>query len=198
MQYCRGVRKETYSNVELVVTSEILKMLLSVPLIFLFPEGGSHTAAGPGSLPGHSSTLATRRSPWSLCLRLYNLLKNSKKVIVLVVLYAISNLCGLTAVEYIGAPVFTVMCQMKIFTTAAFGVLLLKKSYSSAKWRALLLLIIGCLMVSSPILKSLSSDNTEGGDMYGHTVYEQMTGLVAVTIQVLTAFKIFLALYVAT
>ena len=169
---------------ELVVASEMMKMVLSVPLIFWLPDATSLTAQG---LPGPS--LAAKRSPWFWVHRLYSLLRNSRKVLVLVVLYPISNICGLTAVEFIGAPMFTVMCQMKIFTTAAFGVLLLRKVYSSAKWRALLLLVIGCLMVSSPILKSLSSSSSSSGaeeaDMYGHSVYEQTYGLAAVTIQVL-------------
>jgi drug/metabolite transporter (DMT)-like permease len=179
LQYCRGVRKETFSNVESVIMSELIKMCLSVVLMCWLPEASSSPL--PGAPPG------TKRAPWHY--KLLSLLRNSKKVIVLVVLYSVSNLCSLTAVEFIGAPMFTVVCQMKIFTTAAFGVLLLKKTYSAAKWRALLLLVIGCLMVSSPILRALteppsSSGGGGGGDMYGHSLSEQLYGLAAVTLQV--------------
>ena len=176
LQYCRGVRKETFSNVESVMMSEVLKMFLSVLLMCWLPE------ASP--LPGPPGS---KRPPWFH--KLYSLLKNSKKIIVLVVLYSVSNLCALTAVEFIGAPMFTVVCQMKIFTTAAFGVLLLGKAYSSAKWRALLLLVIGCLMVSSPILRAVTepASSSSAEDMYGHSLSEQLYGLAAVTLQVATA-----------
>mmetsp|Transcript_11323 Transcript_11323/g.18437 ORF Transcript_11323/g.18437 Transcript_11323/m.18437 type:complete len:345 (+) Transcript_11323:171-1205(+) len=173
-QYCRGVRKETFSNVEMVVMGETIKMCISVVLT-LWQTDDPHSLPNP----------VIKKPPWYS--RLLSLLMNSKKVIVLVILYSISNICNLTAVEFIGAPMYTVCCQMKIFTTAAFGVLLLGKSYSSAKWRALLLLIIGCLMVSSPILRAVfepdPNQQGERTDMYGHSTYEQLYGLAAVTLQ---------------
>jgi drug/metabolite transporter (DMT)-like permease len=139
VQYCRGVRKETFSNIEIVVMSEILKMCIS-GVLTIFSEAPS---SAPLPVP---SSVQAKKQVWYA--RLLSLLANSRKVLVLVVLYSIANVCGLTAVEFIGAPIYTVCCQMKIFTTAAFGVLLLNKSYSSAKWRALVLLVIGCIMVS--------------------------------------------------
>lgn len=172
LQYCRGVRKETFSNVEMVVVGEVIKMCISAVLTIWHPDSG---LPSPGIVkpPCYSRLLA--------------LLLNSKKIVVLVMLYSVSNLCALTAVEFIGAPMFTVCCQMKIFTTAAFGVLLLGKSYSSAKWRALLLLLIGCLMVSSPILKAVFEPAASGAqDMYGHSAEEQFKGLAAVTLQVMS------------
>lgn len=172
-QYCRGERKEKFSNVEMIIVGEVIKMCVSVVLTLWQPQA---------TLP-HPTTVQKKPTWYN---KLITLLMNSKKVIVLVVLYAVSNICSLTAVEYIGAPMFTVCCQMKIFTTAAFGVLILGKSYSSAKWRALLLLIIGCLMVSSPILKAVFEPDSSGAQtsMYGHSISEQMFGLAAVTLQV--------------
>ena len=40
--------------------------------------------------------------------------------------------------------------QLKILTTAGFAVLILNRNISSAKWRALLLLVLGCVLVASP------------------------------------------------
>eukprot|EP00602_Paraphysomonas_sp_CaronLab_P010852 CAMPEP_0185029634 /NCGR_PEP_ID=MMETSP1103-20130426/16048_1 /TAXON_ID=36769 /ORGANISM="Paraphysomonas bandaiensis, Strain Caron Lab Isolate" /LENGTH=233 /DNA_ID=CAMNT_0027564445 /DNA_START=414 /DNA_END=1115 /DNA_ORIENTATION=+ len=40
---------------------------------------------------------------------------------------------------------------MKIFLTAVFATVLLGRSYSAAKWRALALLVVGCVLVSSPM-----------------------------------------------
>ena len=185
-QYCRGVRKETFSNVEMVAMGEVIKLIVSMILTLNSSENNN------SPLPN----IPTKRTIWYS--KLYNLIKNSKKIIVLVVLYSISNICALVSVEYIGAPMFTVICQMKIFTTAAFGVLLLNKSYSSAKWRALILLVIGCLMVSSPILRSLTEPDTTSNpvDMYGHSLFEQLYGLAAVTLQVLLLLLKSLVLFV--
>lgn len=40
--------------------------------------------------------------------------------------------------------------QLKILTTAAFAVWILNRNISAAKWRALVLLVIGCVLVASP------------------------------------------------
>ena len=40
--------------------------------------------------------------------------------------------------------------QLKIFSTAAFAVVLLGRNITSPKWRALLLLVLGCILVASP------------------------------------------------
>lgn len=49
-------------------------------------------------------------------------------------------------------PFIYVVCtvQLKILTTAGFAVLILNRNISSAKWRALLLLVLGCVLVASP------------------------------------------------
>jgi UDP-galactose transporter len=40
--------------------------------------------------------------------------------------------------------------QLKILTTAGFSVIILDKHISAAKWRALFLLVLGCVLVASP------------------------------------------------
>jgi solute carrier family 35 (UDP-sugar transporter), member A1/2/3 len=39
---------------------------------------------------------------------------------------------------------------LKILTTAGFAVVILNRNINSAKWRALLLLVLGCILVASP------------------------------------------------
>jgi hypothetical protein len=39
---------------------------------------------------------------------------------------------------------------LKIFTTAAFAVVFLGRNITNAKWRALILLVLGCILVASP------------------------------------------------
>lgn len=63
-----------------------------------------------------------------------------------------ANIIPFYAINNIGAPMFTVVMQLKIFATAGFSTCMLGRSYSATKWRALVLLVVGCILVSSPIL----------------------------------------------
>lgn len=78
------------------------------------------------------------------------LIVNSKKIIILVILYTIANILSYYALARVEAATYTVLLQLKIFTTAAFAVLMLGRNISSSKWRALLLLVLGCILVASP------------------------------------------------
>ncbi len=78
------------------------------------------------------------------------LIFNSKKIIILVILYTIANILSYYALARVEAATYTVLLQLKIFTTAAFAVIMLGRNISSAKWRALLLLVLGCILVASP------------------------------------------------
>ena len=102
-----------------------------------------------GAISVVSSSKNDHHSSWPL--KLLGLLWNGRKVIILVILYSVSNTIPLYAISRIGAPLFTVCIQLKIFTTAMFASFFLKREYSSAKWRAILLLIVGCILVASPI-----------------------------------------------
>ena len=78
------------------------------------------------------------------------LIVNSKKIIILVILYTIANILSYYALARVEAATYTVLLQLKIFTTAAFAVIMLGRNISSSKWRALLLLVLGCILVASP------------------------------------------------
>jgi UDP-sugar transporter A1/2/3 len=69
------------------------------------------------------------------------------------------NILSFVAFTGIGAGEFTVCAQLKVLTTAGFSVLVLGTSLSSTKWRALALLVLGCILVASPAL-----ENSEGQD----------------------------------
>lgn len=78
------------------------------------------------------------------------LIMNSSKMLVLAGIYAAMNILSFVALQYIGAGEFTVCAQLKILSTASFSVLILGTSLSWTKWRALFLLVLGCLLVASP------------------------------------------------
>ena len=84
--------------------------------------------------------------------RVFKLIGKDLNLILLVLIYAYSNTMQFKAVALVGAPTYSVVMQSKIFFTAGFGVLMLAKTYSYTKWRALALLVVGCILVSSPLL----------------------------------------------
>ena len=76
------------------------------------------------------------------------------------------------AVSNLDAATFQVSYQMKILTTAAFSVLLLRRKLSSTKWLALLFLALGVGIVqiqngSSQAATGLGSDDMVHGLVFG-------------------------------
>lgn len=55
---------------------------------------------------------------------------------------------------------FTVVMQLKIFATAGFSTCMLGRAYSATKWRALILLVVGCILVSSPVFNKATPPPT--------------------------------------
>jgi solute carrier family 35 (UDP-sugar transporter), member A1/2/3 len=178
----KTILQESYSNTEVLVLSELIKLIVSGALVLQSgDDSGSNTRA--------------------IC-RLANLLLRGKKLIVLVVLYSIANIIPFFAIHYIGAPTFTVIMQMKVFTTAGFSTVMLSRQYSSAKWRALVLLVIGVILVSSPIINRSPAPqvplapggvategeaNEEGGSSYGTEVLGLCLTLIQATISGFTS-----------
>ena len=129
-RYSQGVLREQYSSTEVVLVGEVIKLVTSGYLALT--DRAETDAVGNG----------VAKLGW--------LLLNARKVIVLVILYSVANITSYYALARVDASVYTVLLQLKIFTTAAFGVILLSRKYSAAKWRALVLLVLGCILVASP------------------------------------------------
>ncbi|KAI0316581.1 nucleotide-sugar transporter-domain-containing protein [Amylostereum chailletii] len=90
------------------------------------------------------------------------------------ILYVIQNNLQFVAASNLDAATFQVSYQMKILTTAAFSVLLLRKKLTPLKWLALFFLAVGVAVVqlqTAPHKPSLSPDV--------HTMFP-MTGFLAV------------------
>jgi UDP-galactose transporter len=70
---------------------------------------------------------------------------------------------------------------LKILTTAGFAVLILDKHISTAKWRALLLLVLGCVLVASPAYNQPAECIADpGGEIINAEVDKEGTADVAV------------------
>ena len=81
-------------------------------------------------------------------------------------IYGAMNILSFVALRNIGAGLFTVFAQLKILTTASFSALLLRRSYSWARWRALFSLMCGVLLFSQPIWGDPTKHHADGGNVF--------------------------------
>lgn len=141
-RYSQGVLKENYSKYEVLMIGELIKMAYSAYKI--------STSLGPNekALP-----------------KLQYLLRRSSKMAVLAMIYGAMNILSFVALRNISAGMFTVFAQLKILTTATCSSVMLRRSYSMTKWRALISLMMGVLLFSEPIWNKSDSSNPEGGNM---------------------------------
>lgn len=129
-RYSQGILKEKYSKHEVLLVGEFVKLVFSACVISTdLPKGRN--------LLGHLKYLA-----WK-----------SSKMFILALLYGTMNILSFVALKFISASTFTILAQCKIFTTAAFSALMLRRQYSWAKWRALTQLMLGVLLFSAPVLE---------------------------------------------
>jgi len=153
-RYSQGVLKESYSKYEVLLVGEIIKLIYSAYKITSdLPQGEK---SGP---------------------KLRYLLRRASKMTVLALIYGAMNILSFVALRNISAGIFTVFAQLKILTTATCSSVMLNRSYSMTKWRALISLMMGVLLFSEPIWnKDDLSVNPEGGNI--------MLGTAAVLIEV--------------
>ena len=136
-RYSQGILKEKYSVTEVVFVGELVKLLFSGYFVVT-------TSDELDSLMGTGS----RKLLW--------LITHSRSIIILVILYSTANIMSYFALSKVEAAVYTVLSQLKILTTAFFSIWMLNRSISFTKWRALLVLIVGCILVASPTFNKRS------------------------------------------
>lgn len=76
-------------------------------------------------------------------------------------IYGAMNVLSYVAIRRVDAAVFTVCAQLKILTTAAFSVLLLRRKISATKWRALVQLVLGCILVTVPQMTGVGEEESQ-------------------------------------
>lgn len=124
------------------------------------------------------------RTATNPCARLFYLLLAADKVLILVFVYSFANVLSYYALARVDAAVYTVLLQLKILTTASFFVIMLGRSFSGAKWRSLLLLVIGCILVASPAFnKECAGQGDSNGDEKV-SAFETALGVGAILIMV--------------
>lgn len=130
-----STKYEDVSAKEILIVSEIIKIAFSVYMVLTESDSTKSDSQGQG----------LDKLVW--------LLKNSSKMFILAAIYGAMNILSFVALQYIGAGEFTICAQLKILTTAGFAVLVLRTSLTATKWRALALLVLGCILVASPSFK---------------------------------------------
>lgn len=158
-RYSRGVLQETYSVNTVLLLAECIKVIISGFMIQcrLMKTGDS----------------SRRRHFYVLIMRSY-------KMIFLALLYLVGNTISYFSLKHIGAGIFVVMAQGKTFTTSIFSVLMLSRTFSPTRWRALLTQVLGVILFLLPTLDTTQPfvSNTNRTDF----VAGLMASLLVITI----------------
>lgn len=136
-----STQTENVSSKEVLLVAEIIKILTAT--WFTLNDSEVSDARGEGF----------NKLVW--------LISHSSKMLVLAAIYGAMNILSFVALQYIGAGEFTICAQLKILTTAGFSVLILGTSLTWTKWRALGLLVLGCILVASPNFTHSTVKTTE-------------------------------------
>ena len=94
---------------------------------------------------------------WLIC--------HSWKMLVPAVIYLVMNILGFVALGHLDAATFSIVAQMKVFTTAIFSVMILGRQLRPRKWRALGLLVLGVLLISNEALPPGARASFASGNM---------------------------------
>lgn len=152
-----SVYKEKIPTEEIVFGSELLKIIICLYQVIYSHEETSSGGKG------------IYKAIW--------LIQNSSKMIIVAISYLIMNVLSFLCLNYIGSGEFTVYSRLNILTTALFSTILLGTQFSYTKWRALCLLMIGCILVASPVFNQNNNNQT-------HTLSEAIIGYTMTIIQV--------------
>ncbi|OSX65133.1 hypothetical protein POSPLADRAFT_1167334 [Postia placenta MAD-698-R-SB12] len=159
MHYSRvsAAPSETYSAAAAVLMTELLKG--SISLVVAFTRLDCSGQPSPSIWNPHALLYRFRR----LGKEVFR--PDCWKLSIPAILYVIQNNLQFVAVSNLDAATFQVSYQMKILTTAAFSVVLLRRRLSPTKWLALLFLAIGVGIVQIQSGHSPSSSTDASHDL---------------------------------
>lgn len=159
---------EDVSSREILFVGEVIKVVIATYFTLENATSGQEASSAEGK--------GVDRLKW--------LVVNSSKMLVLAGIYGAMNILSFVALQYIGAGEFTICAQLKILSTAGFSVLILRRGLSWTKWRALILLVLGCILVVSPSLDRRST-SAGGEEEDGSSSFLQLIGFGAVLTEVM-------------
>ena len=186
---------KTYSAASAVLLNELLKGSISV-LIALKNIDVSLSAPAQRHLLSEKDALRSvpvppRQSRWSMlhpsrlnALRTAVFSPDCIKLSIPAILYVIQNNLQYTAASNLDVATFQVTYQMKILTTAAFSVVLLRRRLSTVKWLSLVLLAVGVGIVQ---IQSTSTSASGAGTTLAQHAMNPLKGFLAVTAACMTS-----------
>ena len=170
----------------MLLVAEVIKFGFSCYMISFGSGTSEHSSSGGGGGGGGgddddddtslSSSKRGARKPRVMTVHyLRNLLLHSKKMLLLAVMYGLGNILSYYALAQIGAGTFVVIANLKTLTTAGFSVCMLGRTYSSTKWRALVLLVVGVVLFVLPTLDK-EDNGGDGEDNIGFDAKNRLLG----------------------
>ena len=160
MKYARTRPGDMFLTGTAVLMAEVAKLSMCLFLVFIFPNEGGRDFK-------KFSTLLYRTI-------IVNKV-DTMKVCVPSLLYLIQNNLLYIGVEHLNVVTFQITCQTKIFTTAIFSVLLLKRNLSKTQWLSLLFLSLGVALVNMP-----NDNKSEGSEEYANNDKSPLIGFSSV------------------
>ncbi|OEH79806.1 UDP-N-acetylglucosamine transporter [Cyclospora cayetanensis] len=158
-----------YLTTTAVVSAEVVKLLTSIPLLWL------------------EQNKSVRDTAFAVYKHIIDSPKEMAKVAVPGLLYALQNNLIFIALSNLSGAMYQVTYQLKILTTALLSVLLLGRSLSSLRWGALFLLFVGVTLIQYPAQadppRTFSEDADNSATMNNNPIF----GLVAVLCACLTS-----------
>lgn len=165
-----------YSAASAVLLNELLKGGISLaiavsriekPHIQPSRKPSGHLANGPVYMPSTPMSASHALGMWMYRFRRVGrevFSDDCWKLAIPAILYVVQNNLQYVAAANLDVATFTVTYQMKILTTAAFSVMLLRKKLGSTKWLALFFLAIGVGIVQ---LQAGAGRGTHTGSPHG-------------------------------
>lgn len=165
---------EKYNAQVVLLVGEMLKLTFSALMAVRLADPVPVTAGSATKPVAASGGFAKLR--W--------LATNSGHMAMLACIYASMNMLSFVALRRIDATTFTVCAQLKTLTTAVCSVVFLGRTISATKWRALVLMVLACILVTVPQLShNASSSKSTVGEQGGGSL-EHLIGITAVLLEV--------------
>jgi UDP-sugar transporter A1/2/3 len=175
---------QSYSAATAVLLNELLKGTISFCIAFTNIESPPYPTSDPKSrFPSPQSTLSSKFRKISS--EIFS--PDCWKLSIPAILYVIQNNLQFVAASNLDVATFQVTYQMKILTTAAFSVLLLRRKLTSMKWIALLGLAVGVGVVQIQSGKSTSTASTESTVHANESLMSPLKGFLAVSFACVTS-----------
>ena len=168
-RYSRSVLKEKWSEYEVVMVAEFVKLIISICLMKIDTNTNTNTSV---------NSISNNKNFFN---RIIFLLWSGKSMIFIVVGYVISNICVFVSLQRIDASVYTVLSQLKLLVTAALSVCFLKTYLSYTKVRALVLLGIGSILVTSANFQAKPTITTTTSDVNSANQHNASDVLIGVS-----------------